>query len=130
MTDLEISSSLGSSTKSQTFMLLYLNDKTFTGSNEYTAKLANNVLKACQTKDSIQLVLVQEKDLLVLYRCTVPLYCTAVLYRCTVPLDCTAGLYRCTVPLYCTAVLYRCTAELCHICCEVYDEYLLYHYLL
>ena len=43
-------------------MLLYLNDKTFTGSNEYTTRLAN-VLKACQTKDSVQLVLVQEKDL-------------------------------------------------------------------
>jgi hypothetical protein len=59
---LELSSSLGSSSKSHTCMLLYLNDKTFTGSNEYTTRLAN-VLKACQTNDSIQLVLVQEKDL-------------------------------------------------------------------
>ena len=59
---IELSSSLGSSTKSQTFMLLYLNDKTFTGSNEYITKLAN-VLKSCQTNDSVQLVLVQEKDL-------------------------------------------------------------------
>ena len=61
---LELSASLRSArTKSQTFMLLcYLNDKTFTGSNEYITRLANT-LKACQTNDSVQLVLVQEKDL-------------------------------------------------------------------
>jgi hypothetical protein len=62
LSNTEDSASLGSSTKSQTFMLLYLNNKTFTGSNEYITILANT-LKACQTNDSIQLVLVQEKDL-------------------------------------------------------------------
>jgi len=43
-------------------MLLYLNNKMFTGSNEYITSLAT-ILKVCQTNDSVQLVLVQEKDL-------------------------------------------------------------------
>lgn len=44
-----------------TFMLLYLNDQTFSGSSAYTAKL-ESVLKARLTSDSIQLILAHEKD--------------------------------------------------------------------
>lgn len=59
--ELELSSSQ-TSIKSRTFMLLFLNDKTCTaGSNKETTRIAN-VLRACQTNDSLQLVLVQEKD--------------------------------------------------------------------
>jgi hypothetical protein len=44
-----------------TFMILYLNDQTFTGSSVYIANLAR-ALKACITSDNVQLVLVSEKD--------------------------------------------------------------------
>ena len=43
-------------------LLLCLNNKTFTGSNNYISRPAN-ILKACQTNDSVQFVLVQDKDL-------------------------------------------------------------------